>query len=136
MNWRINLIISFFFLFQSVGISKTFLENQDFMSIEKAEKKYGSLPFNPDKFKTGPPELRAKMATSIIKTKYYVGKTIEKVKEDLGSSTGYFWNDFIPAYLIEDGKNKDQAPWQLVFLIDQKGRVGEVRIHKNGFSKK
>jgi hypothetical protein len=131
MSWKIKLILSCIVFFQSIVLSNSFLDGHETLDIEKALKKYGVSTFKPELFKNGSLETRAKMAVSIIQNKTYLGKKPEAITEELGSSTVFFWSDSIPAYVIEESTQKGQHPWQLVFLLNQKGTVGEVRILRN-----
>lgn len=109
-----------------------FLSNQEFMPVDKAEKKYGRQTFDPKKFKEGTQKARASMAVDLIKVKRYVGKPISLVRSELGSWDGYFESDGIPAFLIESSDVGSKETWQLLFLPDKSGRnVAEVKIHKN-----
>ena len=61
----------------------------------------------------------------------FIGKSAEEVRKELGEFTGNFFSDSIPAYLIEEGWKKGKDTWQLVFLLNENGKVNEVKIHKN-----
>ena len=113
-----------------------YLANQEFMAPDKAVTLWGHKPFSADEFKNGDLTIRASMAASLIEGKALIGKTPKQVRDTLGSSTGYFWNKDIPAYFLDEGsKEKDHETWQLIFLPDSKGNIGDVRIHKNCCSK-
>ena len=108
-----------------------YLNNQHFMSLSEAENRWGQKDFSPEEFKKEKANNRAKMAVSLIKKKQFIGKTSTQVKESLGEFSGHFWSHNIPTYLIEEGWNQKLDTWQLVFLLDEAGKVKEVRIHKN-----
>lgn len=109
-----------------------FLSRQKFMPVERAEAKYGRVPFNAAKFKAGNEKLRASMASAVIRSKRYLGAPIAKVREELGEWDGYFETDSIPAYFIDSSTDPTKDSWQLLFLPDKTGNaVGEVKIHKN-----
>lgn len=114
-------------------VGKGFLSREEFMSIEKAEQRWGSQPFDPKVFKTGNQKIRGLMAVALIKSKRYIGKPISSVREELGNWDGYFETDGIPAYFIESSKTGSKEVWEILFLPDKKNprNVGEVRIHKN-----
>lgn len=115
-----------------VFAGKGFLSREKFMPLEKAEKKYGSQPFDPAKFKKADQKTRASMAVALIKSKRYIGKPISFVREELGEWDGYFETDGIPAFLIEGPDTGSKEAWEILFLLDKTGRkVGEVKIHKN-----
>ena len=109
----------------------TFIDDQEFMSIAEVERKYGKKPFSNEKFKRGSVEERASMVAHLIKSKKFIGKKPEEVREQLGPYAGHFWNDNIPTYIIEEGWNKEGDTWQVVFLLDAQGNVNEVKVHKN-----
>jgi hypothetical protein len=104
---------------------------QEFMNLEIAQKRWGQKPFSAELFKAGTPKDRASMAYSLIQGKTFIGKSAKEVKTMLGPTSGYFWSKRIPTYFIEEGWDKNQDSWQLVFLIDEQDRVTEVKIHKN-----
>lgn len=114
----------------------TFLSSQVFMPLSEARNRWTISAFNPAKFKAGGVKERATMAVSIISNHQMIGKTSDEVRSVLGDSSGFFWSDYIPAYLIEQGWDKGNDSWQLVFLLDPQGKVNEVRIHKNCCPKK
>lgn len=108
------------------------LLHKDFMSLEKAEKRWGKDPFIAEKFKSGNELARAKMAVSLISSKAYIDKPLSSVRKELGDPDGYFENDGIPAYIISPESNTGKELWQIIFIPDEKWeRVKEVRIHKN-----
>ena len=116
----------------TASIGKGFLSREEFMPLEKAEKRYGSQPFEPAKFKKADQKTRASMAISLIKSKRYIGKSISFVREDLGNWDGYFESDEIPAFLIEGPDTGSKEAWEILFLLDKTGRnIGEIKIHKN-----
>ena len=108
-----------------------YLDGQTFLDAKTAEKKWGSKQFSQEEFKKGPVKLRAQMAANLIKGNRFQGKKASEVKAALGSFTGYFWSSSVPAYLIEEGWTLNSDSWQLVFLLDNSGKVKEIRIHKN-----
>mgnify|MGYP000013392135 CR=1 FL=1 len=133
MNRKAGFVIAFilFFLPPFFSNATTYLDQQEFMSLDTAEKKYGSGSFDALKFRTAKLNERAAMAVSLIRSKKYIGKLPNDVKKDLGPYSGYFWSDSIPTYLVETSTDKAKGSWQLVFLIDEQGAITEVKIHKN-----
>ncbi|NBX76562.1 MAG: hypothetical protein EBQ92_08400 [Proteobacteria bacterium] len=126
------LITSLFFSFSYVNATESnYLENQTFMTLSQAEKRWGKKDFSPEEFKRETANNRAKMAVNLIKKKQFIGKRPAEIKKALGEFSGHFWSDNIPTYLIEEGWNQKTDSWQLVFLLDNAGNVKEVRIHKN-----
>ncbi|MBI2605381.1 MAG: hypothetical protein HYW49_04800 [Deltaproteobacteria bacterium] len=110
---------------------KSFAEKGTFMSLQDAEKKWGNIPFSASVFKTAQASERAKMAVSLIKGKSMLGKTTEEVRSALGDFSGYFWNDTVPTYFIQEGWKTGEDSWQLVFFLNRTHKVKEIKIHKN-----
>ena len=82
------------------------LKTYEYMKLNEARDKWGNQSFDAKRFKSGSTRLRAQMTYSLIKNKKYVGVSIKKVFSDLGLSTGYFFSESIPAYVIESGGQK------------------------------
>lgn len=130
---KILIVLSFVATFSGIAVgSKGFLSREEFIPLEKAEKKYGTAPFDPVKFKKADQKTKASMVVALIKSKRYLGKPLSLVREELGEWDGYFETDSIPAYLIESSATGSKEAWEILFLPDKSGRnVGEIRIHKN-----
>ena len=122
--------IKIFYLFSVLACSNYFFDGE-FLAHDKFAKKFGIEKFSVSKFKAGTPSQRAKMVNNLVTTKHYVGKSLKKVYEDLGGSTGYFFSDLIPAYILNEEKKGVREVWQLVF-IPQKDKhiVEKVVVHK------
>jgi hypothetical protein len=116
--------------FGSVVVGQHFWRGE-VMSVSKVEKKWGSSPFDADKFRTGSMDVKAKMAASLIKGKKYIGKSVLDIRSELGDPDGYYFSDVYPAYIIEEGQTRDQDTWQIVFLLDKSRRITDVIVHKN-----
>ncbi len=101
------------------------------LSAQEAEKKWGSRIFDSALFKEASIEERAKMASDLLRKKQMKGLAMAVVRERLGEHTGYFWNDQIPAYLLNEGWKNDEDVWQLVLLPGRDGKVGDIVINKN-----
>jgi hypothetical protein len=129
--WVVFVLVSFIGYAAPLEEQESFLSSQTFMPLQTAKQRWKEKPFNASKFKTGNPKERASMAAAIITSKKLLGKTPEEVRTLLGGFSGFFWSDYIPAYLIEEGWTQKKDTWQLVFLLDDQGRVNDVRIHKN-----
>lgn len=108
-----------------------YLDAEVFMKLSDAQKKWGAKEFSSKGFREGNVKVRSQMAVSLIKGKTFVGKRPDEVKEALGIFSGHFWSHAVPTYLIEEGWNQNSDSWQLVFLLDDKGKVSDVKIHKN-----
>lgn len=109
----------------------SWLEQQAFLTTSKVKTLFGNAKFEKEKFRTGSNLQRGEMAASLLLLKPYIGADFAKVIEDLGPVTGHFWADWIPAYLIDSPKIKQQK-WQLVFLLSKDRKVSDIRVHKNG----
>lgn len=137
MKRLVLLLLLVLFLSQTLwSATDLYLANQEFMATDKAVTLWGHKPFSAEEFKKGNLVVRSAMAASLIESKTFIGKSPKQVKDALGDPTGYFWNKEIPAYFLNDGsKEKSHETWQLVFLLDSKGAISDVRIHKNCCSK-
>jgi len=116
---------------RSENDTRLYLASQEFLTSSEAKIKWGNHPFSPEKFKKGSVEEKAAMAAQLTRIKTLLGKTPTEIKTLLGEFSGHFWNDSIPTYLIEEGWQKGGDSWQVVFLLDNVGRVSEIKIHKN-----
>lgn len=103
-----------------------------FMSLKDAEKRWGVVKFDPEKFKKLSPRERASMAVYTAKNQLYKGRILIEVREELGEPDGYFFSDTILAYQIEPYTEEKKESWQLVFIPDEKNikKVGRIQIHK------
>ena len=136
MNYFRKTIIVFtsaLILSTQMGYSNegSYLDEQTFMTLSEAKHKWGARPFTAKAFKEGSTRQRAEMAVKLIERKHFVGKTRGQVQDELGPFSGRFWSHTVPTYMIEEGWTKGVNSWQLVFLLDDDGKVSEVRIHKN-----
>jgi len=111
--------------------AKTYLSRWETMSLDKAKKRWGESPFDPVKFKNGDLKTRSSMVVDLIKSKYFIGRDTNVVREELGAYSGFFWSDTIPVYIIEEKSEKNPKTWQIVFLIDQNWKITEIRIQNN-----
>ena len=104
----------------------------DTMSAKEAEKRWGKIEFNAEKFKNSDLKVRSLMAASIQENeKLFKGKSVLEIRELLGPTDGFYFSDVYPTYLIQVGKNHSEETWQLVFLLNNKRNVEKVIIHKN-----
>lgn len=125
------LIVLTFLGYSTFATSKAFLDQGKFLTANEAKKRWGQKPFAAQAFKDGSAKDRAPMVYDLILKREFVGKTASEVKAQLGPTSGYFWSERVPTYLIEERWAEKKDTWQLVFLIDEKERVKKVRIHKN-----
>jgi hypothetical protein len=54
-----------------------------------------------------------------------------EIHEKLGPSTGYYFSDLVPAYVIGDLSHGRTETWQIILIPDEDSKVvEEVKIHK------
>lgn len=126
------IFLVFFFCFALPQISLAQAPSQEspnliYMSPMHAQKKWGNVPFDAKKFKEGDDLARAKMASDLILKRQLIGLATAEVRTKLGSFTGYFYSDNIPAYILHEGATET---WQLVFFPGKDGKIIEIKIHK------
>lgn len=126
--------VFFIFIFSSVTALALFT-NGDIsryipteLSAQDASSRWGTQTFVADKFRTGDYNIRAQMASDIVKKNLFAGKSIRAVWATLGSHDGHFKNDVVPAYILNENENDI---WQLVFLVDMDRKVTKAVIYKN-----
>lgn len=118
-------LFSVFLLFGFISYAKI---NSKTMSYDEASKRWGSVEFKSVDFKNGSITTKAKMAASILKNTPFKNKSVTDVWAALGRHDGYYQNDVVPAYIIDD---KENDVWQVVFLVDSDRNITDVIIHKN-----
>lgn len=97
---------------------------------------WGSLRFEPEKFKAANEKDRLAMAADAVERKVFVGESMWKVQDALGEPDSYFFSDSIFAYgLSEFAKenivDQTKETWDLVFVPDKDLKnVADVKIHK------
>ena len=127
------IMIIFLFLFFQARQNGYFWRGE-FMSLRKVCKRWGNQAFNLETFKAAGEDesVRARMACSLIKNqKKYVGIHRGEIRNLFGEPDGYYLSDMISAYIIESALDWDQDTWQLVFLINRKGGISRIAVHKN-----
>ncbi|MFZ4404885.1 MAG: hypothetical protein ACOYOK_12350 [Pseudobdellovibrionaceae bacterium] len=130
MNKKFPFIIIVIFMSVGFGCWATYFQS-DYMSAEKAEKKWGVKQFNKDEFKNTIPDNRAPFAVDIVKKSMFVGKSRKEVRAQLGDPDSYFFSDTIYAYKIMPFPGENKENWHLVFIPDDNlEKVKEVKIHK------
>ncbi len=108
-----------------------------FMNTDQVCQTWGDAPFSVAQFnaangKKDEESARAKMACSLIRSQnVYMGKNPKDIIDLLGPPTGYYNNDSVPAYVIGPEKNSKKNIWQIVFLLDQKGKVSTAALHQH-----
>ncbi len=104
------------------------------MSISEVCQRWGDLPLDVAVFRSAEDDepARAAMACPLLKNQDdYVGMHVLEIGSLFGDSTGYFFSERQPAYLIEIGKTKAEDSWQIIFLHNRDGKVTEIVVHKN-----
>ncbi len=104
----------------------------EMLTAQQIKNKFGEKKFTPEGFKIANDVDRAGMASSLIANKkQFLEKSVDQIRRMLGENTGYFWNDFVPAYLIGEGWKSKGDTWQIVFLPDKNKKVRDVIVNKN-----
>ena len=98
------------------------------LSAESAAARWGQLKFDAGQFKSGDYSIRSKMATDLVTSNRFYGKSVKDVWEELGRHDGYYKNDVVPAYILND--DLDDI-WQLVFIVNADRNVIKTVIYKN-----
>jgi len=103
-----------------------------FISAKEAEKRWGKVDLDTEKWKKASIPDRAKMASSVVANKKnFIGKTNLEIKEMFGSYDSYYVNDPVPAYTIQANTQAGGGErWDLVFLIGKGNKVFDVKIHR------
>ncbi|MBK9294445.1 MAG: hypothetical protein IPM57_08370 [Oligoflexia bacterium] len=127
-----NIIFTLTIIITAVSVfAFEFYKNEKFMTLNEAQKKWGSTKFDHVLFKNGNEVTRASMVVSIIKEKTLIKKKISEVDEILGPNTGYYFSDFVPAYIIGNNDAEKGDVWQLILIPDNDSKyINEVKIHK------
>jgi hypothetical protein len=127
MKWLNSIIILFFVILLSGFYAFSQFTPKE-MSAEAALERWGHDVFDAKKFKAGDFSLRAKMAYEILQNQPYAGKSVQALRRELGGNEGYYKNDVVPAYILNQDLNDI---WQIVFLVDTNRNVTKAVIYKN-----
>lgn len=119
--------------FHALGEKTDSYVQGEFMTVERAEKKWGRAPFSEEKFRKANPNQRAAMVSGLIRSKKFENAAIDVIRSTLGPPDGYFQDDTVPAYLLGTRKpGEKKEVWQIVLIPDEeRTKVIEIRIHKN-----
>jgi hypothetical protein len=102
------------------------------LSSQEVSQRWGKGSFDAVKFKEGNERARAGMAYSILTMKKkFFGKSVLEIRQQLGSSDGYYFSDVFPAYMIYRGEGPNEDSWQIVFLLNNDRQVRDIVVHKN-----
>lgn len=115
----------------SFSFAKSFWRGE-VMAENQVSKRWGVSEFDGNKFKAGGEKERAQMAYSLLQNKKkFIGKDRSAIRQELGDFDGYYFSEMYPAYMIEMAKDNVSDSWQIVFLIDRKGLIKDIIVHKN-----
>jgi hypothetical protein len=131
---RRKLVIAFVsvLLFSATALCIQHFWRGKTMSVSEAEKRWGAIPFDAAKFKDADLKTRASMAASLKKKEQdFKGKNVEEIRKELGPTSGFYFSDVYPTYLIQTGKTNKEETWQIVFLLNKERRAESIIIHKN-----
>ena len=105
----------------------------DHLSVAEVCGRWGERPLDVTAFRSAEDDesTRAAMACSLLRNQQdYVGMHRLEILRLFGYSSGYYYTDMTPAYLIEDAKTKARDSWQIVFRIDRDRKVSEIFVRK------
>jgi len=107
--------------------------NEIFLSYEQAKKKWGEESLNFELFKQAPMSKRGKYAAAILRNqKQWQGKSKREIVEALGKTSGHYWSERFPTFILETGLGALQLnTWQLVFFVDSSEKVTAVKVQLN-----
>ncbi len=71
------------------------------------------------------------MSYSIMTDKSLIGKSANFIETTFVRHDGFYFIDTYPAYIIQEGKNRTEETWQIVFKIGKGYKVREIIMHKN-----
>lgn len=102
------------------------------MSEELVRKKWGNDAYTAEGFRSASMEMKARMAANMLVQKStFIGLDRSEIRKRLGDYSGYYISGMYPTYLIQEPSQQSQEAWQLVFLIDLKGKIKDLVVHKN-----
>ncbi len=132
MNRKIGIAFLSALLFSVTALSLQHFWRGKTMSIAEAEKRWGKAEFDIIKFRDGDITTRAAMAASLKKQeKKFKGKHVDEIRNELGPTSGFYFSDVYPTYLIQAGKSNKEETWQIVFLLNKDRRAESIIIHRN-----
>jgi hypothetical protein len=110
-----------------------YIQQQYFIDINEAKKKWGQQEWSNKAWKGASLDTKAALAVDILQNKYFIGKKENEIIEALGRQTGFFYSDYIPAYIIQKGipgvQDKKET-WQLVVFSNDEQVIEEIKIHR------
>jgi len=100
--------------------------------MHEVEKRWGHATLNIDKFREGDAAARAAMTFDLLRRqKEFKGKYVVDIRKEFGDPNGFYFTDVFPAYLIQEGRNREEESWQIVFLLDKERKAEKIIVHKN-----
>ena len=105
----------------------------DHLSVAEVCGRWGERPLDVTAFRSAEDDesTRAAMACSILRNRHeYVGAHRSEILKLFGHSTGYYYGDMTPAYLVEDAKTRAQESLEIVFRIDRDRKVSEIFVRR------
>lgn len=125
-------LIGFILIITSIVIVAHPFNRGKTLSYNQTRQKWGESAADYPTFKAGDLNTRSQMAASLLKDKSLIGKSVSYIRENLGSPDGFYFIDTYPAYIIQEGQNRAEETWQIVFRINgQNSTVRDIVVHKN-----
>lgn len=133
MKNKITFVFAILFLVSGFAMaSKLVGVRGETIDEVSARKKWGSSTYSGEAFKKGSLSERASMAASLLAEKSkFIGLDRLEIRRRLGDFSGYYFSGMYPTYLIQETSDTSSEAWQIVFLIDNSGKIVDVVIHKN-----
>lgn len=114
----------------TLALNQIFMKGKT-LTPEEVSQRWGNEKYDAQKFRDGDPKIKAKMSYSILTDKTLIGKSYTDIRNLFGPPDGFYFIDTYPAYIIQDGKNRDEEAWQIVFRIGNGYKVRDIIVHKN-----
>ena len=104
------------------------------MRVSEVCQRWGEQPLEVEAFKVAENDenVRAQMACVLLRNQdNFVGAHRLEILETFGDSTGYYYTEMPPTYLIETAGTQPRGSWQIVFRINKSREVKEIVVHRN-----
>ncbi|MDZ4660862.1 MAG: hypothetical protein SGJ18_04510 [Pseudomonadota bacterium] len=125
-------------LFTIITLTPVFLALVGFMAYRfdrymfgwEAQLYWGNSPFIAHQFREAAANDKAVFVADLISKKYFIGKTGDQVRSDLGSPTGEYYN--YDTNLTYEVYTDGQTKWDLIFVFDHEtGTVSDILVYKS-----
>ncbi len=126
-----NLFLILFLIFNLTLAFGVPLWRGKILTSSEVKKKWGNTAFNAEIFRTETYSTKSSMAYRILTDKSLIGLDVADIRKKFGPPDGFYFIDTYPAYIIQEGNNKSEETWQIVFLLNEKYKVREIIIHRN-----